>query len=238
MKWRDRLDKLHYKKIIIAASTCDTLDLNQLCQSSADVQKAAVHIIVESGAQLHIVVAGQSSMYCWDLIVTLKDQALCVQIISALPQTSITFNAQYHLEGVGASLKIVGLTEAHCNDVQTIVTKQIHDAASTCSSVQLVSIVDVKGACHYDGLIRIEHGAIFTKATQNHAVLLLDKASHVISRPSLEIDDNRVACFHATSISYLDPLMMWALESRGIPPRKVRALLIKGFRDRVCLSLN
>ena len=227
------MDKQARRQIIVPSRMQHKINLNQLYDSMRiDATHIFVEIVVESYAQVVVSVVGVAHRKTYDIIVRLYDHAVCNQVINTLPNTLLHFKASYRLQGYGSLLTIGGLTESGSGDVHRIETEQIHCGVSTKSNVELASIVDAGGTCDYDGLIRIVHGAKQTQALQNHRVLLLEKTAHASSHPCLEINENNVVCSHASSFSYLDPLELWALESKGIEPSVARCALIQGFRDQ------
>jgi Fe-S cluster assembly protein SufD len=114
---------------------------------------------------------------------------------------------------------------------------QVHDFRTLQSHPQPKSTSDLvfKGAvadrAHgiYSGMIRIDRGASGTKAYQTNRNLLLSPTASADSVPNLEIDENDVACSHASAVGPLDADQVFYLESRGVPTDIATQLIVEGF---------
>jgi Fe-S cluster assembly protein SufD len=81
----------------------------------------------------------------------------------------------------------------------------------------------------YSGMIRIDRGASGTKAYQTNRNLILSPTASADSVPNLEIDENDVACSHASAVGPLDADQVFYLESRGVPTDIATQLIVEGF---------
>ncbi|HEX5240385.1 MAG TPA: SufD family Fe-S cluster assembly protein [Candidatus Limnocylindrales bacterium] len=84
------------------------------------------------------------------------------------------------------------------------------------------------------GLITIEKSAIGTDSYLGEFGMNLSKAARAVAIPSLEIDqpDCRRAA-HSSAVGPIDPVQLFYLESRGIPPDEARKFIVLGFLEPV-----
>ncbi|MDZ7845325.1 MAG: Fe-S cluster assembly protein SufD [Owenweeksia sp.] len=83
----------------------------------------------------------------------------------------------------------------------------------------------------FNGMVMVHPHAQKTNAfQQNNNILLTDKAS-VDTKPQLEIYADDVQCSHGCTIGQLDEEGLFYLQSRGIPKREARALLLYAFAN-------
>ncbi|MCX6834381.1 MAG: SufD family Fe-S cluster assembly protein [candidate division Zixibacteria bacterium] len=81
----------------------------------------------------------------------------------------------------------------------------------------------------YTGLIRIEKSARGCEAYQENRNLLLNDGTRVETIPELEILNEDVSCSHGATIGPIDPLLVFYLNSRGIPEREAVRMIVSGF---------
>jgi len=62
---------------------------------------------------------------------------------------------------------------------------------------------------------------------------VLSETAHADSVPNLEIDENDLACSHASAVGPIDPQQRFYLEARGVPPEVADRLIVLGFLDDV-----
>lgn len=116
---------------------------------------------------------------------------------------------------------LVRHAEPHCESHQNY--KGIFDGAST-------------GV--FNGKIFVEKEAQKTDAfQQNNNVLLSDKAT-INAKPQLEIFADDVKCSHGCTIGQLDESAMFYMQSRGIPQKEAKALLMYAFSNEVIESIR
>lgn len=90
----------------------------------------------------------------------------------------------------------------------------------------------------FNGKILVDKIAQKTNAFQsNNNVLLSDKAT-INSKPQLEIFADDVKCSHGCTIGQLDEDALFYLQSRGIPLKDARALLMYAFSSNVLGSVR
>jgi Fe-S cluster assembly protein SufD len=90
----------------------------------------------------------------------------------------------------------------------------------------------------FNGKIIVEKLAQKTNAFQkNNNILISDKAS-INTKPQLEIFADDVKCSHGCTIGQLDEDALFYLQSRGIPRKEARALLMYAFANNVLESVR
>ncbi|MGB5436519.1 MAG: Fe-S cluster assembly protein SufD, partial [Maribacter sp.] len=90
----------------------------------------------------------------------------------------------------------------------------------------------------FNGKIIVDKIAQKTNAfQQNNNILISDKAT-INTKPQLEIFADDVKCSHGCTIGQLDEDAMFYLQSRGIPKKEARALLMYAFANNVLESVR
>lgn len=115
----------------------------------------------------------------------------------------------------------------------------VQHATPNCESHQnYKTILDEKATGVFNGKIYVEKEAQKTNAfQQNNNILLSDKAS-VNAKPQLEIFADDVKCSHGCTIGQLDEKAMFYMQSRGIPEKEAKALLMYAFTNEVIESVK
>ncbi|MEJ1221577.1 Fe-S cluster assembly protein SufD [Sediminicola sp. 1XM1-17] len=90
----------------------------------------------------------------------------------------------------------------------------------------------------FNGKIIVNKIAQKTNAfQQNNNILISDKAT-INTKPQLEIFADDVKCSHGCTIGQLDEDALFYLQSRGIPKKEARALLMYAFANNVLASVR
>ena len=90
----------------------------------------------------------------------------------------------------------------------------------------------------YNGKIIVDKIAQKTNAFQkNNNILISDKAT-INTKPQLEIFADDVKCSHGCTIGQLDEDAMFYMQTRGIPEKEARALLMYAFANNVLESVR
>ncbi len=115
----------------------------------------------------------------------------------------------------------------------------VHHAQPNCESHQnYKGIYGDRSTGVFNGKIYVEKEAQKTDAFQkNNNILLSDKAS-INAKPQLEIFADDVKCSHGCTIGQLDESAMFYMQSRGIPYKEARALLMYAFTNEVISSIK
>ncbi|MFL9837837.1 Fe-S cluster assembly protein SufD [Flavobacterium sp. ST-75] len=115
----------------------------------------------------------------------------------------------------------------------------VNHAQPNCESHQnYKGIFDGSSTGVFNGKIYVEKIAQKTDAfQQNNNVLLSDKAT-INAKPQLEIFADDVKCSHGCTIGQLDEDAMFYMQSRGIPQKEAKALLMYAFSNEVIESIR
>lgn len=93
---------------------------------------------------------------------------------------------------------------------------QYHAAPHTTSTCTIKGIAYDSASIDYEGFVVLELGSIQADAQQRSNFLIMSENATVKSMPSLQAHHNKLQCGHATTISYLDPVMLWYAHQRGL----------------------
>lgn len=115
----------------------------------------------------------------------------------------------------------------------------VHHIEPNCESHQ-----DYKGIFNdnatgvFNGKVLVNKEAQKTNAFQaNNNILVSDKAS-INTKPQLEIFADDVKCSHGCTIGQLDESALFYMQSRGIPKKEAKALLMYAFSNNVLNSVK
>ncbi|MCK5465291.1 MAG: SufD family Fe-S cluster assembly protein, partial [Bacteroidales bacterium] len=72
-----------------------------------------------------------------------------------------------------------------------------------------------------------------TDATQSNANLLLGPGAEIDTKPQLEIYADDVRCSHGATTGQLDENALFYMQSRGIPRKEARLLMLYAFAHEV-----
>ena len=90
----------------------------------------------------------------------------------------------------------------------------------------------------FNGKVVVEKEAQKTNAFQaNNNILISDKAT-INTKPQLEIFADDVKCSHGCTIGQLDESALFYMQSRGIPKKEAKALLMYAFSNNVLNSVK
>ena len=90
----------------------------------------------------------------------------------------------------------------------------------------------------FNGKIYVEREAQKTDAFQQNNNILIGDKSTIYAKPQLEIFADDVKCSHGCTIGQLDEKAMFYMQSRGIPKKEAKALLMYAFSNQVIESIK
>jgi Fe-S cluster assembly protein SufD len=131
--------------------------------------------------------------------------------------------------------------ESHINGISILDKKQhvdnhtlMHHKFPNCESFELYKgIYDDASTGVFNGKVIVDQIAQKTNAfQQNNNILIGDKAT-INSKPQLEIFADDVKCSHGCTIGQLDESALFYMQSRGIPEKEAKALLLYAFGNEV-----
>jgi Fe-S cluster assembly protein SufD len=137
------------------------------------------------------------------------------------------------LDGEGSNCQLHGLyltgDEQHV-DHQTVLD---HAKPHGDSREVYKGILYGKSRATFRGRIIVREDAQKTDAKQSNPNLLLSDQALAHTRPQLEIYADDVKCTHGATVGRLDQDAIFYLQSRGVPRREARNLLIRAFAREV-----
>lgn len=147
-------------------------------------------------------------------------------------------NLNYYQKGERIDSTLKGVTvigEKQHVDHNTLV----HHTFPNCESHQdYKGVFGDKATGVFNGKILVEKEAQKTNAFQSNNNILLDDQATINSKPQLEIFADDVKCSHGCTIGQLDEEALFYLQSRGVPAKEARALLMYAFTNNVLESVK
>ena len=138
-------------------------------------------------------------------------------------------NGTFAFTGEGTDAKISGaylLAGKQHADTRLVVDHQVPN----CSSRELFKcVMDDHARGIFQGKVIVRPDAQKTDGKQSSHALLLSETAEFDAKPELEIFADDVACGHGATSGDLDHDQLFYLESRGIPEREAKAMLIAAF---------
>lgn len=115
----------------------------------------------------------------------------------------------------------------------------VNHATPNCESFQdYKGIFSDRSTGVFNGKVFVEKEAQKTNAFQkSNNILLSDKAT-INAKPQLEIFADDVKCSHGCTVGQLDETAMFYMQSRGIPKKEAKALLMYAFSNAVIESIK
>ena len=110
----------------------------------------------------------------------------------------------------------------------------IHHKKENCESHELYKgIYDDQSTGVFNGKVYVDKLAQKTNAYQQNDNILIGDKSTINAKPQLEIFADDVKCSHGCTIGQLDIKALFYLQSRGIPRKEAKALLLFAFGNDV-----
>lgn len=115
----------------------------------------------------------------------------------------------------------------------------VQHATPNCESHQnYKGIFDGNATGVFNGKIYVEKEAQKTDAFQQNNNILISEKATINAKPQLEIFADDVKCSHGCTVGQLDESAMFYMQSRGIPKKEAKALLMYAFSNEVIESIR
>lgn len=115
----------------------------------------------------------------------------------------------------------------------------VHHTQPNCQSNQdYKGVFDDRSVGVFDGKVLVDKIAQKVNAFQSNNNMLVSDRATINSKPQLEIFADDVKCSHGCTIGQLDKEALFYLETRGIPLKEARALLMYAFANNVLSSVK
>ena len=138
-------------------------------------------------------------------------------------------NLEFHHEGQHITSNLNGITviggKQHV-DNHTLV----HHKQENCESHELYKgIFDERSTGVFNGKVIVNKEAQKTNAFQQNDNILIGDKSSINTKPQLEIFADDVKCSHGCTIGQLDDKALFYMQSRGIPEKEAKGLMLFAF---------
>jgi len=199
-----------------------------------------VNLSVGNSAHLRYLNFQNLPQQAWQIasqVAEVGSQATLISSTAALGAGYARLRADTGLIGRGATGDIATLSFA--DNTQTIDFRMFHShiAQDTSSNLLFKGAIDDQARSIYTGMVRIGPQARGTNALQTNRNLKLSDDAWAESVPNLEIENNDVACSHASTVGPVEEEQLFYLESRGVPPDVAEKLIVDGFFEEVLRKL-
>jgi Fe-S cluster assembly protein SufD len=131
--------------------------------------------------------------------------------------------------GKGASFHFGAAQLGGGDQTLEIVTEVRHMAPDAVSRQVVRSVLGGHATGTYLGRVHVARGAIGTDGEQSIRAMLLERTATANARPELEIYADDVKCAHGCAVGELDPMGLFYLQSRGLPPGEAKKLMLHAF---------
>ena len=162
-----------------------------------------------------------------------EQQANVTSGVAAFGGAYARTRADIKMAGRGANGDLLSAYFGDGDQMLDFRTFQDHDAPDTTSRLLFKGAVTGNAKSVYSGLITVSEDAPGTNAFQTNRNLKLSDGAWAYSVPNLEIEQNQVACSHASTVGEIDEDQRFYLESRGVPTTSAEQLLVSGFFGEV-----
>ncbi|MBP8792770.1 MAG: Fe-S cluster assembly protein SufD [Lutibacter sp.] len=147
-------------------------------------------------------------------------------------------NLEFHHEGERITSNLNGLSilngKQHV-DNHTLVNHKFPN----CESHELYKgIYADKSTGVFNGKVMVQQAAQKTNAFQQNNSIILDDGATINAKPQLEIFADDVKCSHGCTIGQLDESALFYMQSRGIPKKEAKALLLYAFANDVVTKIK
>lgn len=137
------------------------------------------------------------------------------------------------LKGDNSETEMTGVWYPTGNQHHDISLHARHIGDNTRCNMDSRSVVDNKARSLYEGLQKVETGAIDTSSFQDQETLMLSDKAESDASPKLMIEDPNVEASHAAAAGTVEKDKQHYLESRGLNKEKAERLVVKGFFEPV-----
>jgi Fe-S cluster assembly protein SufD len=142
-------------------------------------------------------------------------------------------NLHVRLNAPGIETLMYGLYLTRGDQVVDNHTAIYHDHPECNSWEVYKGVLDDRSRAVFNGKVFVKPEAQKTDAKQTNRNLLLSSGAKVDTKPQLEIFADDVKCTHGATVGFLDPVGLFYLRSRGIPPAVARKILTYAFAAEV-----
>ena len=114
-----------------------------------------------------------------------------------------------------------------------IVTTVRHVEPNATSRQTVRSVLGGAATGSYLGKVAVARDAQKSDSVQSIKAMLLSRTATANAKPELEIYADDVKCAHGATVGELDPVALFYLAARGLPPAEAQTLLLQAFVSEV-----
>jgi Fe-S cluster assembly protein SufB len=208
--------------------------------STDSLHSAVVEIIVKKNARVRYTTIQNWSTNVFNLVTkraVAYENAVMEWVDGNLgSQLTMKYPSVYLMES-GAHGEVLSLAMASDGQHQDAGAKMVHVAPDTTSTIISKSVSRGSGRTSYRGALRVEQGAVRSKATVRCDALLLDEKSRSDTYPLMEINEEQVNIGHEASVSKVGEDQLFYLQSRGISEVEATKMIVNGFVEPIVKEL-
>lgn len=104
-----------------------------------------------------------------------------------------------------------------------------HAACHGHSTQTFKYVLDEEATGAFEGSIEVCHGARFVEAYQSNRNILASRGARMHTKPQLLIYNDDVKCSHGATTGQLDENALFYMQTRGIPLKEARRMLMQAF---------
>ena len=134
-----------------------------------------------------------------------------------------------NLQGEAAKCKINCAYLTNNNNKLNIDIKVLHKYKNTVSEQHIKGIATGESFVSFKGVIEIPKECQKCDGQQHHRGLVLSPKAKIEAVPQLEIWADDVVCSHGSAIGPLDTNQLFYLQTRGIPEKEAKKMLLNSF---------
>lgn len=134
-----------------------------------------------------------------------------------------------NLVNPGVQANIYGILIGCKHQSYKVNTLSHHKKQETKSRVHIKGVFMDDSSLEYEGMIKIDYGAQLSDAYLKNDNLVIGDNAVINTSPQLEIEADDVSASHGVTISTIDELQEYYLQSRGLDKVLSTDLLVKGF---------
>lgn len=185
-------------------------------------------IDVREGESLDVLLASLGSEKSSHISINLAENSHVSLSFASFGTGASKVEIEAHLKK-GATFEgmVAALSSKESN--KQIYVSVIHDEGETQGVAKAYGIVAEKSSLTLSGVSHILKGSKKSDTRQESRVIVFDKGCKVNASPILKIDENDVSASHASAEGRLNEEHLFYLESRGVPEREARKLIMYGY---------
>jgi Fe-S cluster assembly scaffold protein SufB len=209
--------------------------------AEGDVRKEPIVIDLTESSEISVNVERDASVHVYCL--QTKSGSSPIRIVQrarvaaggSLRWFNVTIGGDVHQElisectGANASSSVDWIFSASDSDRLSLAARNIFQSADGSGEITIKGVASGASKTKCDGMIEIGEKGKGTETYLTENMLMLDPTAHVDAVPALEIRTNDVKASHSATITRVTKEDLFYIQSRGIDPKKARAMFVGGF---------